>query len=76
MAKKPPGVYASLYQSPDDGKVLLVLMNTSGKDQQIHLPMTLDKSTEHLNKCLYYSYLLFALKLHPYRLLLQPVLSF
>jgi hypothetical protein len=41
----PQGVYASLYQSPDDGKVLLVLMNTSGKDQDINLPMTLDKST-------------------------------
>ena len=49
----PEGVYASLYQSPDDGKVLLVLMNTSGKDQDINLPMTLDKSTFTVAKAIY-----------------------
>jgi hypothetical protein len=49
----PQGVYASLYQSPDDGKVLLVLMNTSGKDQEIDLPMALDKSTFTAAKAVY-----------------------
>jgi len=41
----PQGVYTSLYQSPDSKKVLLVIMNTSGKDQEIDLPMALGKST-------------------------------
>lgn len=49
----PQGVYASLYQSPDGGKVLLVLMNTSGKDQDISLPMTLGKSTFTASKAIY-----------------------
>jgi hypothetical protein len=49
----PQGVYASLYRSPDDEKVLLVLMNTSGKEQEINLPMTLDKSTFTAAKALY-----------------------
>ena len=49
----PEGVYASLYQSPDDGKVLLVLMNTSGKDQNLSLPTTLDKSTYKTAKAVY-----------------------
>lgn len=49
----PQGVYASLYQAPDGGKVLLVIMNTSGKDQDITLPMTLDKSTFKAARAVY-----------------------
>jgi hypothetical protein len=41
----PEDIYTSIYQSPDKGKVLLVLMNTSGKDQDINLPMAFGKST-------------------------------
>lgn len=49
----PQGVYASLYQSPDSKKVLLVIMNTSGKDQDLILPTALDKSTFTLAKAIY-----------------------
>jgi hypothetical protein len=49
----PQGVYTSLYQSPDSRKVLLVIMNTSGKDQEINLPLTLDKSTFTSAKAIY-----------------------
>jgi hypothetical protein len=49
----PQGVYISLYQSPDSKKVLLVIMNTSGKDQEINLPLALDKSTFKTATALY-----------------------
>jgi hypothetical protein len=49
----PPGVYTSLYQSPDSKKVLLVIMNTSGNDQEINLPMALGKSTFTSAKAVY-----------------------
>jgi len=49
----PSGVYDSLYQSPDSKKVLLVIMNTSGKDQEINLPMALGKSTFTSAKAVY-----------------------
>jgi hypothetical protein len=49
----PEGVYASLYQSPDSKKVLLVIMNTSGKEQQIDLTTALGKSTFTSAKAVY-----------------------
>jgi hypothetical protein len=41
----PEGVYASIYQSPDANKNVMILMNTSGKDQAVSLSGTLGKST-------------------------------
>lgn len=41
----PEGVYASYYKSPKNDKVFAVLMNTSGEDREISLPMALDKIT-------------------------------
>jgi len=49
----PSNVYASLYQSPDGKKVVLVAMNTSGKDQEINLPATLGNSTFTSAKAVY-----------------------
>jgi hypothetical protein len=49
----PQGVYISLYQSPDSRKVLLVMMNTSGKDQEMNLPLTFGKSTFTSAKTVY-----------------------
>jgi hypothetical protein len=40
----PAGVYASTYQSPDQKKAVLVIMNTSGKDQDINVPLALNKN--------------------------------
>src|SRR5690606_31384538 len=40
----PQGVNASIYESPDGKKNVLVVMNTSGKDQRIELPNTSGKS--------------------------------
>ncbi len=37
----PQNVYASIYQSPNRKAAVLVIMNTSGKEQQIHLPKNL-----------------------------------
>jgi len=49
----PNGVYASIYQSPDSNKDVLIVMNTSGKDQQLSIPLTLDKSTFSTAKVLF-----------------------
>jgi hypothetical protein len=49
----PQGVYGSIYQSPDQQKMVLVLMNTSGQDQQIDIPLTLGKNTFKTAKAIY-----------------------
>ncbi len=38
--KLPEGVVASLYRSPDKSKVVVVVMNVSGKDQVVDLPLS------------------------------------
>src|SRR5690606_23263912 len=49
----PEGINASIYQSPDGKKDVLVVMNTSGKDQQIELPLALGRSTPAAAKAVY-----------------------
>ncbi len=49
----PQGINASVYESPDGKKNVLVVMNTSGKDQQIELPLALGKNTLRTAKAVY-----------------------
>lgn len=49
----PNDVHASSYQSPDGKKNVLVVMNTSGKDQQVSLPISINGNAYKAAKVLY-----------------------
>jgi len=49
----PEGVFASIYQSPDRKKALLVLMNTSGKELPVSLPASWQEDVFQKAKAVY-----------------------